>query len=158
VSATAKVGLEQFKRAIGPTDDETKYLKSRKDSNIKPQDLISGCQGAATHADDVMKELQKGADPELGKLAAIHKLSLDSQCNKLTLADSLMTGLDDCQPEKRKKAPPPPPGEEEGEDPCARVCAQSKTLIDKGIPAAAFEKFPEAFETSCEPDGKVKEK
>jgi hypothetical protein len=158
ITAKAKGSLEVFKSAIGPTEEETKYLASRTDKDIKPQDLISACQTAATHADEVMKVLQKGSDPELGKLAAIHKLALDSQCNKLTLADGLMAGLEDCHPDKRKKAPPLPPGEEEGDDPCARVCAQSKTLINKGIPAAAFEKFPEAFEGACEPDGKVKEK
>jgi hypothetical protein len=158
ITPKAKAGLDVFKSAIGPTPEETKYLVSRKDKDIKPADLIAGCQAAATQANDTMTLLQKGSDPELGKLAAIHKLALDSQCNKLTLTDSLMMGLEECHPDKRKKAPPVPPGEDEGEDPCARVCAQSKTLLGKGIPAAAFEKFPEAFEGSCEPDGKVKDK
>lgn len=157
ITDAAKASRDRFKKAMGPTEQEIKYLATRADKSISPQDLITACQTAANTANEVMNEFQKAGDPELQKLAAIHKLSLDSQCNKLTMTDSLLTGLGLCTPEEIKKRPKPPPGEEESDE-CQRVCAQSKTQIDKGIPAAAFEKFPEAFAESCEENGKLKEK
>jgi hypothetical protein len=159
ITEAAKANLAEFKRALGPTETEKKYLAKRTDDEVTPEDLIAGCQAAAFEANEVMNQFEKAGMPELKKLAAIHKLSLDSACNSLQTAHGLNQAVQQCKQraednEGKPKPPPPPPGSE-GEDPeqeCLRICAQTKTLIERGIPAAVFASIEETYEQACEKD------
>ncbi|HZO16409.1 MAG TPA: hypothetical protein VFB62_24210 [Polyangiaceae bacterium] len=153
----AKASLAEFKSAIGPSEGEKKYLVKRPDKNVAPADLISGCQAAATEATDIMNQFEKAGQPELKKLAAIHKLAIDSACHKLETADGLKQGVIQCRERKEKnkgkpKPPPPPPGSDipDPEEECQRICAQAETLIKQGIPAATFADMEEIHKEACE--------
>jgi hypothetical protein len=155
----SKTLLAEFKRAIGPSEGEKKYLAKRPDPKVDPAELIAGCQSAAAEATDIMNQFEKAGQPELKKLAAIHKLAVDSACNKLQIAGGLRDGVLACKEREEKnkgkpKPPPPPPGSDEPdpEEECERICAQSKTLIEQGVPAATFANIEELYKETCEKD------
>jgi hypothetical protein len=158
ITKDAKYLLDRFKMALGPTDEEKKYLAKRPDPKIEAFKLISECEGAALHADGVMKKFEKEGDPELKILAAIHKLALDAQCNWLKRSDALMQTLVQCVERDANPPPGPAPTEEEGDDPCKRACAQVDTLLRRGIPAAVFARVEKDHEEFCKKDDDKKGK
>ena len=122
---------------MGPGDVEKKFLAQLADPKATAGALMTACEAAASEAEGVMDSLEPLGD-EIHKVGAHHKLAIDSRCTRISVTDGIQQELKACIDEKKKKSD------------CKLVCANAKTALDRGIPAAAFAKLPEQYAEFCQ--------
>lgn len=135
ITEEAKKAIAPFLKARGPGAAETAYQAKRSDAAVSMSDVISACQAAADETDGVSRAYEK-ADEPIRIIAVTHKMSVDSQCNGLKAAEAIHKDVNDC----RKKAK---------SSECKIVCAKAKTVLDDGIPAAAFAPLEKDYAEIC---------
>jgi hypothetical protein len=136
----AKADIAPFNRAMTPGKEETAYLGKLQDDKLTTDDVVNACRNAAGEVDANVHTLKDAGDT-IHSLSRIHKMSMDAHCTVLTRADGLYKGLKLCL-ELEKVT-------EEAETECRRVCAQAKTQLSTGLPAAAFKDMQERWDETC---------
>jgi len=135
VTDEARAATAPLLRARGPGAAEKAYVEKRADEKVAVSDLVTACQAAAEEAGGTAKAFEKAEEP-LRLVAVTHKMALDSQCNGLNTAETVRKELQDC----RKKAK---------SSECAIVCGKTKTIVDDGVPAAAFSVLEKDYADIC---------
>jgi len=141
ITDEAKKAIASYEKARGPGQAETAFVAKKADPQATVAAVIEACRAAASDTEQVA-DTYKNAEEPIRILAATRKMSLESQCNGLTAAETLQKELADC----RKK-----PSAE-----CKLSCAKAKTIVDNGVPAAAFASFPKDQSEVCEKINKIK--
>ncbi len=146
VTETAKKKIAPYQEALGPGKLELVHWATLKDEKATTTDVISNCQAAHGEAEAVWKAFEK-ADPEVRKLAAIHMLAVKAQCNQAQITDGILMAVRTCaekySEDNKKKI------EEEEEQECKLACANAKTRIGIGVPAAALAPLEKEYEELC---------
>ncbi|HHH27642.1 MAG TPA: hypothetical protein ENK57_04765 [Polyangiaceae bacterium] len=140
ITDEAKKLLAQYDEARGPGEQEKKYLAMRRDESAKPADLAAACDAAAAEAGATFNQYKASGNEELHKVSAHHKAAVDGQCNRVKEQAGTIEVLEACK--KEEGAP------EEAE--CKLACSKAKGRIEKGIPAAPFERMKKDYEDVCE--------
>lgn len=138
VTETAKKKIAPYQEALGPGKLELVHWATLKNEKATTTDVIADCKVAAGAADAVWRAFEK-ADPEVRKLAAIHKLAVEAQCNQIQITDGILMGVRACKEEKKPEDKPE----------CKLVCANAKTRLGMGVPAAAFATLEKEHEELC---------
>jgi hypothetical protein len=135
VTDEARAATAPLLRARGPGAAEKTYVEKRADEKVAVSDLVKACEAAAEEAGGTAKAFEKAEEP-LRLVAVTHKMALDSQCKGLNTAETVRKELQDC----RKKAK---------SSECAIVCGKTKTIVDDGVPAAAFSALEKDYAEIC---------
>jgi hypothetical protein len=98
--------------------------------------VIDACRAAATETEQVANTYEK-ADEPIRILSATHNMSVGSQCNALAAVETVQKEVVAC----KKK----PTASE-----CNVSCGKAKTILDEGIPAAAFASLAKEHAEICE--------
>lgn len=136
VTSAAKKSLDNFLKAKGSSAVDVEYVKKRSDPGVTSADVISACQAAVAEADTTQKQFER-TEEHIRLIAVTHKMSLESQCGRLSGADTMQKDVAGC----KKKAKTPD---------CKVVCGKAKAMISDGLPAAAFEPFAKEYAEICE--------
>jgi hypothetical protein len=136
ITEDVKKAMAPYLKARGPGQAEVAFAAKRADPQATVAAVLDACRAAATETEQVA-DTYKNADEPIRILAATHKMSLDSQCNALTAAETTQKEVTDC----RKKPTTPE---------CKISCAKAKTIMDGGIPAAAFVSLEKEHAEVCE--------
>jgi hypothetical protein len=124
ITDDARNELTGLLKARGPGAAEKDYLAKRGDEKVPVADLYATCQAAVAEAGDVQSVMER-ADEPIRLVAVTHKMSLESQCNKLNNADVLHREVVAC-----KKTPT--------KDECKIACSKAQAVVRDGVPAAAL--------------------
>lgn len=135
ITDEARAAVAPLLKARGPGPAEKTYAEKRADPKLAVSDLVSACQAAVEEAAGTAKAFERAEEP-LRVVAATHKMSLDAQCNGLKAVEAVRKDLQDCRKKARSSE-------------CAIVCGKSKTILDDGIPAAAFSSLETDFAAIC---------
>ena len=138
----AKKAVADFLTALGPGEQEKKYLAMRRDESVKPDDLAAACDAAAMEAGTTMTTVKALGNEEVHKVAAHHKAAVDGQCVRMKELAALVATLDGCREKVDKK-------EKFDEAECKLACSKVKGRVDRGIPAAPFERLVKDQEGLC---------
>ena len=136
ITEDVKKAIAPYVKARGPGQAEVAFAAKRADPQATVAAVIDACRAAATETEQVA-DTYKNAEEPIRIVAATHKMSLNSQCNTLTAAETAQKDVTDC----RKKPTTPE---------CKVVCAKAKTIVDDGIPAAAFASLEKEHAEVCE--------
>lgn len=136
VTADAKKAVDSFLRARGSGPAEKAFVAKRSEATASTGDVISACQAAASEAEETQRQFER-ADEPIRLVAVTHKMALDSQCNRMSGAETLRKEVGDCK--KNAKTPE-----------CKVTCGKAKALVEEGMPAAAFEPFEKEYKEICE--------
>jgi len=146
VTETAKKKIAPYQQALGPGKLELVHWATLKDEKATTTDVIINCKAAHGEAEAVWKAFEK-ADPEVRKLAAIHMLAVKAQCSQAEITDGILMAVRTCaeiySDDNKKKI------EEGQEQECKLACANSKTRIGIGVPAAALAPLEKEYEELC---------
>lgn len=123
VTDDAKKAIASLLKTKGPGPAEEAYIKKRGDAATSVADLATACQAAQGEVDAIAAQFEK-ADEPIRLIAVTHKMSLDSQCHKVEVAEALRKDLEGC----RKKAK---------STECKIVCSKVKAQLEE-LPAAVF--------------------
>lgn len=136
VTDDAKKAIASYVKARGPGKAETAFFAKCADEKATVAAVIEACKAAATETEQVADGYEK-ADEPIRVLSATHKMSVGAQCNALAAIETAQKEVLDC---KKKPATPE----------CKNSCAKVKTILDDGIPAAAFASLPKEYADICE--------
>jgi len=136
VTDEAKKAAAGYLKARGPGQAETAYLSKLADEKATVASVIEACRAAATEAEGVADGYER-AEESIRVLSATHKMSLASQCNALTATETVQKEVIDC-----KKKPT--------STECKTSCGKAKTILDEGIPAAAFASLAKEYTDICD--------
>jgi hypothetical protein len=135
VTEDAKKAIASYVKARGPGQAESAFYAKSADEKATVAAVIEACRAAATEAEQVANTYEK-ADEPIRVLSATHHMSINAQCNALA---ALETGQKEVAACKNKKTPE-----------CSTSCAKVKTVLDDGIPAAAFGSLAKEYADICE--------
>ena len=135
VTDDAKKAIASYVKARGPGQAESAFFAKCADEKATVTAVIEACRAAATETEQVANAYEK-ADEPIRVLSATHNMSVGAQCNALTAVETVQKEVVAC---KKKKTPE-----------CNTSCAKAKTILDDGIPAAAFATLPTEYADSCE--------
>jgi hypothetical protein len=124
ITEDAKASIKLYLQAIGPGQEEAKYLAMRRDPKAETDALVQGCDAAAAEAGATMAFMGKSGNEDVRKVSAHHKAAVDGQCNRVKKDDELKAE-------------------------CVLACSKTKGRIKRGIPAAPFEQLIPLDEEIC---------
>ena len=136
ITEGAKKAIAGFLKAKGPGPAETAYITKRAEAAAPAADVIAACQSAASEAEATQKQFER-ADEPIRLVAVTHKMSIDSQCTRLSTAEGLRKDVEGCK-KKAKSAE------------CKVTCGKAKNMLDDGLPAATFEPLAKDYAAICE--------
>ena len=136
ITENAKKAIAGFLKAKGPGPAESAYITKRADPAASAADVISACQSAAGEAEATQKQFER-ADEPIRLVAVTHKMSVDSQCNRLSTAEGLRKDVADCKKKAKSSE-------------CKVTCGKAKNMLDDGLPAATFEPLAKDYAAICE--------
>ncbi len=136
ITDDAKKAIASYVKARGPGKAEAAFLAKCADEKATVSAVIEACRAAATEAEQIADGYEK-AEESIRILSATHKMSIGAQCNALGGIEVAQKEVVDC-----KKKPTTPE--------CSISCAKVKTVLDDGIPAAAFASLPKEYADTCE--------
>ncbi len=135
VTEEAKKSLANYLKAKGSSAADQAYIKKRSDPGATSADVIGACQAAVEVATNTQAEFER-SEEHIRLIAVTHKMAVESQCGRLSTAETLQKDLGDC----KKKAKTPE---------CKVVCGKVKSMVDDGLPAAAFEPLSKEYQDIC---------
>jgi hypothetical protein len=136
VTDEAKKTAAAYVKARGPGQAETAFLAKCADEKATVASVIEACRAAATEAEGIADGYER-AEESIRILSATRKMSVASQCNALTATETVQKEVIDC-----KKKPT--------STECKTSCGKAKTILDDGIPAAAFASLAKEYADICE--------
>jgi len=136
ITDDAKKAIASYVKARGPGKAEAAFFAKCDDEKASVPVGIEACRAAATETEQVADGYEK-ADERICVLSATHKMSVGSQCNALAATETVQKEVIDCK--KKPKTPE-----------CALSCGKAKTILDDGIPAAAFASMAKEYADICE--------
>ncbi len=135
VTDDTKKAIASYVKARGPGQAESAFFAKCAEEKATISAVIESCRAAATETEQVANTYEK-ADESIRVLSATHNMSVGAQCNALAALETLQKDVVAC---KKKKTPE-----------CSTSCAKVKTILDDGIPAAAFASLPTEYAEICE--------
>lgn len=135
ITDDAKKAVAPYAKARGPGKAEAAFYVKCADATATVSAVIDACKAAATETEQVADAYEK-AEESIRVLAATHKMSVGAQCNALTATETAQKEVIDC---KKKRTSPE----------CKISCAKAKTILDEGIPAAAFANMAKEHDEIC---------
>jgi uncharacterized protein YukE len=136
ITDEAKKAIAPYVKARGPGQAESAFFAKCADEKATITAVIEACKAAATETEAIADAYEK-AEESIRVLSATHKMSVNSQCNALAATETVQKEVLDC-----KKKPTTPE--------CKTACGKAKTILDEGIPAAAFASFAKEHAEICE--------
>jgi hypothetical protein len=125
ITEEAKKSIAPYVKARGPSKAEMDFAAKRADPKASMDEVINACRAALQEAETIAGTYEKG-EQFLREISATHKMSLDSQCGGLATAQTVHKEIGECGKKKSKSTE------------CKISCGKGKTILDDGIPAAAF--------------------
>lgn len=136
ITEDAKKAIAPYQKSRGPGAAESAYYAKRADEKASLASVIEACRAAVSEMEVIADGYEKAEEP-IRVLSATHKMSLESQCNNLSATETVQKEVAEC-----KKKPNTPE--------CSLACGKAKTILDEGIPAAAFGTLAKEHADICE--------
>ncbi|MBI4952634.1 MAG: hypothetical protein HY908_11420 [Myxococcales bacterium] len=135
ITEEAKKVVAPLGIAKGPGTAEQAFFAKRSDPAASVTDVFNACQAASGEVAEIAARYEKAEDP-VRITGAMHKMSIEAQCNKIQAADGLRMELDGCR--KKPKTPD-----------CKVTCGKARAAVADGVPAAAFAPFEKDVAEIC---------
>lgn len=136
VTEDAKKAIASYVKARGPGQAEAAFVAKCADEKATIAAVFDACKAASAETEQVANAYEK-ADEPIRVLAATHNMSVGAQCNALAAVETAQKEVLAC----KNKATTPE---------CRNSCAKIKTVLDEGIPAAAFASLEKEHAEICE--------
>jgi uncharacterized protein YukE len=136
ITDEAKKAIAPYVKARGPGKAEAEFFAKCADEKATIAAVIEACKAAASETEQISNAYEK-ADEPIRVLSATHHMSVNSQCNALAATETVQKEVLEC-----KKKPTAPE--------CKTSCGKAKTILDDGIPAAAFASMAKEYAEICE--------
>lgn len=136
VTDDAKKAIAPYVKSRGPGQAESAFFAKCADEKATVASVIEACRAAASETEQIANGYEK-ADEPIRILSATHNMSVGSQCNALAALETAQKEVAAC---KGKTTTPE----------CSVSCAKVKTVLDDGIPAAAFASLAKEHADICE--------
>lgn len=136
VTDEAKKAIAAHVKARGPGKAEAEFFAKCADEKATIAAVIEACKAAAAETEQIANGYEK-ADEPIRVLSATHGMSVNAQCNVLAATETVQKEVLEC----KKK----PTAAE-----CKTSCGKAKTILDEGIPAAAFLSLEKEYAEICE--------
>ncbi len=136
ITDESKKAIAAYVKARGPGQAERAFFAKCAEEKATVASVIEACRAAASETEQVANAYEK-ADEPIRVLSATHNMSVGAQCNALGAVETAQKEIAACK--NKPKTPE-----------CTTSCGKVKTILDDGIPAAAFASLPKEHAEICE--------
>jgi hypothetical protein len=122
-------------KARGPGKAEIDFGVKRADAKATVAAVLEACRAAATETEQIADTYERGEEA-IRVVSATHKMAIGSQCKALEATEMVQKEINDCRKHPKTTE-------------CKASCGKAQTILDEGIPAAAFANFAKDRDDVC---------